>query len=297
VISGIFITQESNETFLIVQNKNGTKVSAPLKSPDFEIDIGEDAINRIKLILDRWGEKRKIIAEYYLQEKREIDSFVYDLLALAHFTSRLRIEHDHLLGGWNPTDLLHDRLVAQLVHELSSLGYEVETKVSNTLGNKNHDFNASLFRCEVKSLRIQVDASFTVGGVWMDSSSRNRISQKVRQEFFNARNQVGRDGIIFMTPLSSNLNALFRGYFKGNILHQIPPPQEGTVVLVLSTQTAFRDCYLSISMIHFLVAIERAISDCHAFGLRSFSMFSRWPFQLTTASVKGSTVGFSPRGN
>jgi hypothetical protein len=297
VISDIFIDHESNETFLTVQNENGTKVSAPLISSDFEIDIGEDAINWIKLILDRWGEKRKRITEFYLKEKREIDSFVYDLLALAHFTSRLRTEHDHLLGGWNPTDLLHDRLVAQLVHELSSLGYEVETKVRNTLGIRNHDFNASLFRCEVKSLRIQVDASFTLGGVWTDSSSRKRISQKMRQEFFNARNQVDRDGIIFVTPLSSNLNALFRGYFKDKILRHVPPPQKGTVVLVLSTPTAFRDCYLSIPMVRFLIAIEQAISDSHAFGLRAFSMFSRWPFQLTAAPVKGSTVGFSPRGN
>jgi hypothetical protein len=296
VISDIFIDHESNETFLTIQNRNGTKVSAPLKSPDFEIDIGEHSINRIKLILNRWGEKRKIIAEFYLKEKREIDSFVYDLLALAHFTSRLRIEHDHLLGRWNPTDLLHDRLVAQLLHELSSLGYEVETKVSNTLGSRIHDFNASLFRCEIKSLRIQVDASFTLGGVWTDSSSRNRISQKMGQEFFHARNQVGRDGIIFMTPLSSNLNALFRGYFKDKILYQVPPPQGGSVVLVLSTQTAFRDCYLSIPMVHFLIAIEQAISVSHAFGLRRFSMFSRWPFRLTTAPTEGSTVGFSPRG-
>jgi hypothetical protein len=298
VISDIFIDQEPNETFLIVQNENGTKVSAPLKSPDFEVDFGEEAINNIKLILDRWGEKRKRIAEFYIKEKREIHSFVYDLLALAHFTSRLRIEHDRLLGRWNPTDLLHDRLVAQLVHELSSLGYEVETKVSGTLGIKNHDFNASLFRCEVKSLRIQIDAPFILRGVWIDSRSRERMSQRMRQEFFNARNQVGRDGIIFMTPLSSNVNALFRGYFKDKILYHVPPPaQGGTVVLVLSTQAAFRDCYLSIPMVHFLIAIEQVISDSHAFGLRSFSMFSRWPFRLTTAPVKGSTVGFSPRGN
>ena len=102
--------------------------------------MAEDAINKIRLILCTWGDKRKTIAEYYLREKREIDSFVYDLLDLAHFTSRLRFEHDHLLGRWNPTDLLHDRLVAQLVHELPGLGYEVEMKVSNTLGIKNHNF-------------------------------------------------------------------------------------------------------------------------------------------------------------
>jgi hypothetical protein len=71
VISDIFIEQESDEPFLTAENENGTKVSAPLKSPDFEIDIGEDATNNIKLILDCWGEKRKRIAEYYLKEKRE----------------------------------------------------------------------------------------------------------------------------------------------------------------------------------------------------------------------------------
>jgi hypothetical protein len=297
VISDICIDGDSSEIFLTVQNENGTKVSAPLKSHDFEIDIGEGAINRVKLILDLWGANRKRIAEFYLKEKREIDSFIYDLIVLAQFTSRLRIEHDHLLGRWNPTDLLHDRLVAQLVHELLTLGYEIETRVSNTLGIWNHDFNASLFRCEVKSLRIQVDAPFTLGGIWMDTSSRNRRAQKMREEFFKARNQVGRDGIIFMTPLSSNLNALFRGYFKDEILPHIPPPQAGTVVLVLSTQSAFRDCYVSIPMIHFLIAIEQAISYSHAFGLRTFSMFSRWPFRLTTASSEGSTVGFSARGN
>ena len=159
------------------------------------------------------------------------------------------------------------------------------------------DFNASLFRCEVKSLRIQIDAPFTLGGIWIDSSSRRRISQKIRQEFFDARNQVGRDGIIFITPLSSNLNALFRGYFKDRILYDVPPPQGGSVVLVLSTQTAFRDCYLSIPMVNFLIDIERAISGSYALGLRSFSIFTRWPFQLTTASAEGSTVQSSLRGN
>lgn len=68
-------------------------------------------------------------------------------------------------------------------------------------------------------------------------------------------------------------------------------------MLVLSTQTAFRDCYLGIPMVHFLIAIEQAISVSHAFGLRSFSTFRRWPFRLTTAPAEGSTVGFSPRGN
>jgi hypothetical protein len=297
LISDILIDQESSDIFLVVQNADGTKVSAPLKSSDFEVDIGEEAINKIRLILDCWGEKRKAIAEFYLTENREIDSFVYDLLALAHFSSRLQVDHDHLLGRWNPSDLLHDRVVAQLLYELSSRGYQVETKVRNTLGDKNHDFNASIFRCEVKSLRIQVDASFTLGGVWLERASRDRIARKMRQEFFNAMKQVGLDGIIFMTPLSPNLNSLFRGYFKDRILNHVPPPQAGSVILVLSTQSPFRDCYLVFPIVHFLTTIEKAISDNHAFGLRSFSMFYRWSSRRTTAPVAGSTVDISPRGN
>jgi hypothetical protein len=231
-----------------------------------------------------------------LAEKREIDSFFYDLLALAYFSSRLQVDHDHLLGRWNPPDLLHDRVIAQLLHELSSVGYQVETKVRNTLGIRNHDFNASIIRCEVKSLRIQVDAMFTLGGIWLERASRDRIAGKMRQEFFNAMKQVGREGIIFMTPLSSNLNSLFRGYFKDRILNHVPPPQAGSVILVLSTQSPFRDCYLIFPMAHFLAAVEKAISDTHAFGLRSFSMFNRWSFRLTT-SVAGSTVRYLQRGN
>jgi hypothetical protein len=98
LISDILIDQKSSDAFLTVQNADGTKASAPLKSSDFEVDIGEEAINKIRLILDRWGEKRKAIAEFYLTEKREIDSFVYDLIALAHFASRLHVDHDNLLG-------------------------------------------------------------------------------------------------------------------------------------------------------------------------------------------------------
>ncbi len=78
---------------------------------------------------------------------------------------------------------------------------------------------------------MQVDPPFTLGGILMGTISRERISQKMRQEFFNARNQISRDGIKFMTPLSSNLNALFRSYFKDEILPYIPPPQGGSVVL------------------------------------------------------------------
>lgn len=119
----------------------------------------------------------------------------------------------------------------------------------------------------------------------------------MRQEFFNAMKQVERDGIIFMAPLSANLNALFRGYFKDRILNHLPPPQAGSVILVLSTQSPFQDCYLIFPMIHFLAAVEKAVSDTHAFGLTSFSTFSRGPSQRTTAPVVGSTVGFSLRGN
>jgi hypothetical protein len=297
LISDILIDQKSSDVFLKVQNASGTEVSASLKSSDFEVDIGEQAINRIRLILDRWGEKRKSIAEFYLTEKREIDSFFYDLLALAHFSSLLQVDHDHLLGRWNPPDLLHDRVIAQLLYELSSMGYQVETKVRNTLGNRSHDFNASIFRCEVKSLRMQVGTSFTLGGVWLERASRDRIAGKMRQEFFNAMKQVGRDGIVFMTPLSSNLNSLFRGYFKDRILNHVPPLQKGSVILALSTQSPFRDCYLIFPNVYFLAAIEKAISDSHAFGLRSFSMFCRWGSRRTTAAVAGSTVGISPRGN
>lgn len=119
----------------------------------------------------------------------------------------------------------------------------------------------------------------------------------MRQEFFNAMKQAERDGIIFMTPLSANLNALFRGYFKDRILNHLPPPQAVSVILVLSTQSPFQDCYLIFPMIHFLAAVEKAVSDTHAFGLTAFSTFSRWPFQRTTVPVAGSTVGFSLRGN
>lgn len=297
LISDILIAQESSDIFLTVQNADGTKESAPLKSSGFNIDIGNEGINKLRFILDRWGEKKKAIAEFYLTEKREIDSFFYDLLALARFASQLQVGHDHLLGRWNPPDLLHDRVVVQLLQELSSIGYQVETSVRNTLGNKNHDFNASIFRCEVKSLRIQVDAPFTLGGVWLERASRDRIAGKMRQEFFNASKQVGRDGIIFMTPLSANLNALFRGYFKDRILNHLPPPQAGSVILVLSTQSPFRDCYLIFPMIHFLALVEKAISDTHAFGPTAFSKFSRWPSRRTTAPIAGSTVDFSLRGN
>lgn len=131
----------------------------------------------------------------------------------------------------------------------------------------------------------------------MKKASRDRIAVKMRQEFFNARKQVGQDGIIFMTPLSSNLNALFRGYFKHRIMTNVPPPHAGSVVLVLSTESTFKDCYLLFPMSRFLAYVERAVSDSHAFGLQSFSMFSRCPVQLTTAAVKGSSIAFSPRGN
>jgi hypothetical protein len=273
LISDILIDQESSDIFLTVQNADGTKARVPLKSSDFEVDIGEEAINKIRLILDRWGEKRKPIAEFYLTEKREIDSFFYDLLALAHFSSLLQVDHDHLLGRWNPPDLLHDRVIAQLLHGLSSMGYQVETKIKSTLGKRSHDFNASIFRCEVKSLRIQVDTSLTPGGVWLERASRDGIAGKMRQESFNAMKQVGRDGIVFMTPLSPNLNSLFRGYFKDRILNHVPPLQTGSVILVLSTQSPFRDCYLIFPRVHFLAAIEKAISDSHAFGLDRFRCF------------------------
>ncbi|HEV8404712.1 MAG TPA: hypothetical protein VGQ13_02280 [Nitrososphaera sp.] len=297
MISDITIEETAGERFLVLQNQNGTSLSAPLKSEDMEVDIGNEAISKIRSILHLWGEKRKDIAEYYLKENRERDSFVYDLLALAHFTSRLHVDHDHLLRSWNATDLLHDRVVAQLLFEFEGIGYDVESKVSNSIGAKIHDFNASICRCEVKSLRIQVDAPFTLGGVWLERGSRDRIFTKLKQELHDAIKQAGRDGIVFMAPLSANLNTIFRGYFAEGILQYVPAPQAGTVVLVLSSRTPFKDCYVAFPMTDFLVNIEKALSDVQTFGVRRFSMFTRWPMRLTTAPIAGSAASFSARGN
>jgi hypothetical protein len=50
LITDILIDQKSSDIFLTVQNANGTEARAPLKSSDFELDIGEEAINKIRLI-------------------------------------------------------------------------------------------------------------------------------------------------------------------------------------------------------------------------------------------------------
>lgn len=292
-VKDVYIEKTEQGVFLVVEHNDGSKHSAVLFETN-DVDVGPNTIAIIQQILEKWGNRKISIAEQYRKDRRNESAFLYDLVALAKHVSLLHVNAENLLDVGEGTILMHNRIMAQILHEYENLGYVPDPRPTNFVDTKVHDLNLSDFRCEVKTIQtLGKLENHPLGGMRLTEFYKKSLIAKLRDDLTYAKNQVGDKGIIIIAPWSYKINAILRKCFE-NILSKFPPPLEpNTTILVLTSRTAFEDLYLLMPTDFVLSIFEEIFTQIEIYGIKglSFNYISEGLiFRIVTAPVKGSYI-------
>ena len=155
-VKEIRLEQVNNSLLLTIQRNDKSECSAILKDPSIrEYDISDDIVKTIGLLFDKLGSRIVNFANDYVKEDRKEVSFFNDILILSRSLSHLfeSTENYDLLKMGSTPELLHNRVVAQLLDYYNDAGCIIRiTKPKNNEG-RIHDFDVSRLRCEVKTIQ------------------------------------------------------------------------------------------------------------------------------------------------
>lgn len=297
-INDVYLEEQDSEVFLTVEHADQSKYSAVLrsKSDPSEVNLAPTVIDTIKTALATWAEMRVKFAEKYIQDDRKEIEFLHDVIALSKYVSELPAENKNLLEFSEGTLLMHNRVIAQMLYEYHSLGYDVDPMPDNSLGGKIHDFNVSKFRCEVKTIQILGELERTANKtIRLSSACERSLLLKIKENLDYATTQVGNNGIIIFAPWSYRLNSVLRSYFKNKLSLYPPALQHGMTVLVLTSNRSFQDFYIWFPSSQASLIFENIFSMIQRFGVEGFSInYIREGITIraTTAPVAGSSAGF-----
>jgi hypothetical protein len=299
VIKDVYLEESSDKALLTVESSDGTKCSAILKGSSInELDIDNPTINKIRNALDMWKQNKVKFAQDYLETERTESEFLHDVVALARYISRLPPSCGNLLRFKEASILMHNRIMAQLMDQYHSVGLDINPTPSNYIGDKRHDFNVSLFGCEVKTIQPLGSIQHrSLGGFkFKPHFEATLLSSIIYNKLEEAREQVGGDGIVILAPWSYNINAILTCVFERHLLLFPPAPESNTTILVLTSERSFTDYYVAFQTDKVVPIINNAFSNIQAFGVSNMTLvFGRdgLPIQFSTAPRPGSRAGAS----
>jgi hypothetical protein len=174
------------------------------------------------------------------------------------------------------TDLLHNRIMAQIMHEYHALGFEI-TLPTRRKGEKIHDFDIAgygfEYKCEVKTIQSFGDIErfgqtepIRTGGYRLTKRSHKSLIASIKDDFEDAK-KVGESGITIVAPWSYKINALLREYFKDGLLPYPIIPSPNTTILVLTSDHVFQDCYISFPTDLASYILEGALENIQSVGI------------------------------
>jgi hypothetical protein len=299
VIMDVYLEESSDLILLTVESKDGSKCSAILKDGSIGVSIiDQPTINMIRNALHIWKQDKVKFAQDYLETERTESEFLHDVVSLARYLSRLPPNCSNLLKFRDGSTLMHNRIMAQLMDQYHSVGLDINPTPSNHIGDKRHDFNVSLFRCEVKTIQpIGSIQRRRLGGFkFKPRFEATLLSSILHNKLEEAREQVGPDGIVILAPWSYNINAIFSRVFEGRLLLFPPPPSPNTTMLVLTSERSFNDHYVVFQTDRVVPIMNNIFSNIQAFGVPDIALiFGRdgLPIRFTTAPRPGSSAGAS----
>jgi len=108
-----------------------------------------------------------------------------------------------------------------------------------------------------------------------------------------AEKQVGKDGVIILAPWSYKINSILRKYFENQLSVSPPPLTPGITILVLTSNEAFVDYYVSFPTRQLRLIFENVFTNIQIFGVRNIVMSvirNGLTFRLSTAQIQGSSI-------
>lgn len=185
------------------------------------------------------------IANRYEEGGRQFYNFLYDLVAITKTLDGLPTEFQSLANVGNNSELLmHNRVLLELASKYRS---NHTIKLEQNRGGTKPDLFIDENYVEVKTV---------LSPRTNDQQSFEEFAQKFEEVVNKARNQVGKDGVIFIALFSGIMNSLFYAFYyemKIKNIHDfdgweisttIPTIEKGKTIIVIPTTTAFVDYYL-----------------------------------------------------
>ena len=209
--------------------------------------LDDDAIGFLNSFIIQNKKSLLEIANDYEKRGRQFFNFLYDLVLIFKTLPQLPTEFQGLLNDINNQSeiLMHNGIVAHIALLYKNSGYVVHLEPKN-MGNKPDLLIDNKF-AEIKTILTPKENN---------QKSLESFAEKMNIHNTKARNQVGKNGMVFISPWSGIINSLFYGFYydmKNKQIHNfddcsvfthIPPFQEGKTVFVVTTPKSFEDYFL-----------------------------------------------------
>lgn len=297
-VETLVLEEENTDLFLGIQRTDGSKYSVILRGghPN-SYKASENELRRINMILDNLGGKLLDFAESYMKDDRKEVEFLHDIVALSKDISKLSSQANHLISIGAASDLMHNRIVAQLLAIYKDMGCSVnERPTADVNGGPVHDFNIEGLKCDVKTIQSIGDLEYVAtGGLRLTSKSNSSLSSRIYDDVHKAIGQVGDKGMIFIAPWSYRINGLLRSYFSDKLLLYPPPPTPGLTVLILTSEKAFEDYYIAFQTERVTSEMQQVLEKIQLTGVTQVGMIpirKGLTMRASTASRPGSSAGF-----
>ena len=219
--------------------------------------------------------------------------FFDDIVTFAKNLSRLPDKFLDILKFGEATNLMHNRIMSQIIYEYYCLGFNITPLPHKHTGEKIYDFDVRGFnteyKCEVKTLQSVGNLEKTsTGAIRLTEESYKSIMSSIRDKLEDAK-KAGPNGIIIMAFSSYKINALLRKYFEKDLLIYPPPPFPNMTILVITSDDVFQDYYTILHTDRALSILENVFSNIQnegVFGLSQVFIRRGLTLQLRSCSKK-----------
>jgi hypothetical protein len=299
LVKEISLQKIGNSTLLSVRRQDDTEYSAAMNDQSIsQIKISDVTIDKIAALLDKSRNKILTIADEYITEDRKEVSFFIDTVTLARSVSGLSSESDYLLKIGATTELLHNRIVAQLLEYYNRVECQINSKPSvHSKNGPRHDFDVQGLKCEVKTIQKIGEIEISeAAGVRFTHQYKELLIDALSRHLEKAKSQVQGKGMIFIAPWSYKLNGILRQAFQKEARMFPPPPEEELTVLVLESEKAFEDFYVSFPTARALQLLAMALNRVQMYGINGYIfplIGEGMPIKFRTSANPRSRAGYS----
>ena len=272
---------KSSEQKLVLDLNSGAKEHAILVDKTKPINLNALGLSILESIITKEQQDLIQCANSYKCAGRDWYFFLYDLVALAWFLAKLSSRFDKL-RKIVPTDteLLHNRIHAQLASHYQDLGYNPGFEKQNSK-KRIPDLQIDGIDIEIKTILSPVQNM---------QKSFIEFSKSFRNSHDSALEQID-SGVPIIGMWSQNMNNILKDYLRGQYSNTIPSIEKDTTILVLEGNKVFEDYYCKIPSNQAKDLIRRfAETDYVKYQYSYLGNISRAGFPHGRQSAPGSTV-------
>ena len=192
------------------------------------------------------------IAKEYETNSRQFYHFMYDLIALWKSLGVIpKKYHTNLIDTIDAGDkLMHNRILGEIASLYIKKGSTVEIEPTNVKGTRKPDLLIGNTLGDIKTILTSATN---------DRESCSDFAHKLSKDIIEKekeKGQVGKKGVLFISPWSGIVNSIFYTYFHkmkiekkhdfegAKYYDEIPPLRDNSTIFVLTTENAFENGYL-----------------------------------------------------